>query len=188
MKKAYLLVLMTSALFLVYACSKYRYPNYGGVSHKTVHETVHKPRATRSVDDKLYQGVEYLKKHRCKRAITSFSNIRSDSFYKFYWMSVAEAQCRQYSYAVKKLKKISNETQDNMWSARIYASLGFFLMLSHKSGVKDYLDISLAYNMHNRLAYMLEFGKYRNYNRLSKLKKNRAKDELFDIILSWYKR
>lgn len=184
MRKVRFAILIVFAIFLTYACSKYRYPNYGGVSRKTVH----KRNAARNIDNKLYRGIGYLKEHRCKRAITSFSNIRSDSFYKFYWMSVAKAQCRRYSYAVKELKNISNDTQDNIWSARIYASLGFFLMLSHKSGAKDYLDISLAYNMHNRLAYILKFGKYRNYERLSKLEKNKAKDELFNIILSWYKR
>lgn len=188
MRKNYLLALMLSAAFLIYSCSGYRYPNYGGVSHKTAYKTMHRPMAARSIDNELYQGVEYLKKHRCRKAMTSFSNVRPDSFYKSYWLSIAEAQCRQYSYAIKKLKKISNETQDNIWSARIYASLGFFLLLSHKSGVKDYLDISLAYNMSNKLAYMLEFGKYKSYNSLPMQEKNSAENELFNTILSWYKR
>ncbi len=131
----------------VYSCTgEVKYPVYV----KRAHPALKKQRVQARQVRGLKRGVVLLKRGRCREAIEFFHTC--PSFRGRYCLMVAYGYCGYVGRAKRLFGKLEERSRSNLWEGRLYATMGFFLMLKGSSSYRDYLAVAYAYDSNNRLA------------------------------------
>ncbi len=134
----------------------------------------HPPGLSIASDKAVENGKKQLRKRHCKQAIHEFEKaVRKDprNFEAQYWLAVAESMCGYDTQAIERLRITIDLAPSNVWSSRVYASIGVILYsLGRMEESKIYLEKARKIYPENEFA--IEW-------------KQRDKDSAFSIMLRW---
>ncbi len=137
----------------IYSCTTgVKYPSYRIAPSATSLKSAPRSGSVKR-EGGFVRGISLLKHGRCAEAIAFFK--RYSSFRGRYCLMVAYGYCGDIARAKRVFGTLEGKATSNRWEGRLYATMGFFLMLDRLPTYRDYLAVAYAYDASNPLALAL---------------------------------
>lgn len=139
-------------------------------------------------ENALENGKKQLAKGHCKQAIHEFNKaVEKDpkNFEALYWLSVAEGMCGYYPQAYNRLIHVVRYAPDDVWKARVYATIGVTLLYMEKpEDATLYFERAKSIDPRNELVAVYYEGD-RIKGKKHGIKKKPKHEEGYEITLRW---
>jgi len=133
-------------------------------------------------------GKKHLRKGNCGKAIREFNKaLEKDptNFEAIYWLGVAQGMCGYYSQAYDRLSIAIKYSPNDLWKARVYATIGLILIYMGKDDdAVIYLERARIIDPRNEI--VISYYEYEDKKgKKGKIKKKPKGEEGFQIVLRW---
>ncbi|ADO44763.1 TPR repeat-containing protein [Hydrogenobacter thermophilus TK-6] len=133
-------------------------------------------------------GKKQLSKGHCKQAIHEFYKaLEKDpqNFEALYWLGVAEGVCGYYPQAYDRLTFVVRYAPDDIWRARVYATMGITLLyMGKEDDAVAYFEKARAIDPRNELVVAYYENDHKK-NKKHKIKKRPKDREGYEITFRW---
>ncbi|MFN7064968.1 MAG: tetratricopeptide repeat protein [Aquificaceae bacterium] len=153
----------------------------------------HLPRAPGLVvasDKAVENGKKHLRSGNCSKAIHEFEKAldkNPSNFEALYWLGVAEGMCGYYSRSYDRLIIAIKYSPDNVWRAKVYATIGLTLLyMDREEEAISYFERARRIDPRNEIVIVYyDEGEMGKGPKKPKIKKRPKEKEGFEITLRW---
>lgn len=139
-------------------------------------------------DKAVENGKKHLRRGNCRKAIHEFEkalNKNPSNFEALYWLGVAEGMCGYYSRSYDRLVVAVRYSPDNLWQARVYATIGLTLLyMNRESEAISYFERAKRIDPRNEIL-VVYYDEGKPGKGPKKIKRRPKDREGFEITLRW---